>query len=86
MNLMTNKQAIYSVVLGKCSMAIKFKIKEEKDYKDKSIQHDALCLLKTLKFLVVGIDENMNPIYTLCKSLSSLLRMKQGQNESLDTW
>jgi hypothetical protein len=86
MDLLTNMQAVYSLVWGQCSDALQAKIKGEEDYKTKSKEYNTIWLLETLKRVTAGIDDEVNPTYNYHGTLRALMTMTQGASETNDEW
>ena len=86
MDLMSNIQAVYSLVWGQCSTALQQKVKGLKDYQQRSDVYDTLWLLESVKKKIVGIDEDVNAVCTFHEALGEIMTMRKGTYETIDDW
>ena len=81
-----NKSTLYGLVWGQCSAGLQESIKGEAEYEQKSKVFDSIWLLEKAKLISSGVDEKANKYYTLLKALMTMCNVRQGQNESNDSF
>ena len=85
-NLRNNKETLYGLVWGQCSAGLQASIKADDDYEQQSKLFDCVWLLERAKLISSGIDEKSNKYCTLLKALTTMCTVRQGQNESNDSF
>ena len=86
LTLKTNKQKLYGIVWGQMSSGLQAAIKGESDFKTESSKFNCIWLLEKGKLISSGIDEKANKVCTLLKAMTSMCTIRQGQNESNDSF
>ena len=85
-NLDANKEALYGLIWQQCSNGVRELVKAEKDFSKKDSDFDTIWLLERVKLISAGVDGRSNKHAILIKSLTSLCNIKQGANESNDSF
>ena len=85
-NLKNNKATLYGLVWGQCSAGLQESIKGELEFEEQSKLFNCIWLLEKAKLISSGVDEKANKYYTLLKSLMAMCNIRQGQNESNDSY
>ena len=86
LSLKNNKQSLYGLVWGQLSSGLQESIKGEKGFNKKSSQFDCIWLLEKGKLISSSVDEKANKVFTLLKALTTMCNVRQGQNESNDSF
>jgi hypothetical protein len=81
-----NLAAVYAVIWGQCSEAMKAKVKAAKDYQSKVDANDCLWILKQIKAITLQFDEKKNKFISLLDARTSLLNCRQFQGQSNDEY
>lgn len=85
--LKDNLHKIFGLIYDQCTDAVKAEIKVQRDDWQRKIQvSDCVWLLKVLKTVVSGIDEQSDPFDVLIQSLRDYLFVKQGEDENEDAF
>ena len=79
-------KSIYAKIWGQCSEALQNMIKYLKDYEPNEKKKDVQWLLEELNKITTGIDTFSNKHLTLLNAIKSFVNMKQGQQESDDSF
>ena len=77
---------LYKLIWGQTTSALQATIKSEADYELKSNAYDPIWLMKSLKTLIAGIDKKGNKQSNLFDALYLFMTMKQGKEESCDSF
>ena len=85
-NLRNNKETIYGLVWGQCSTGLQAAIKADSDYEAEAKQFNCVWLLERAKLISSGVDEKANKYCTLLKALTTMCTVRQGPNESNDSF
>jgi acetolactate synthase regulatory subunit len=81
-----NLAAVYAVIWGQCSEAMKAKVKAHDDYQTKADGNDCLWILKQIKAITLQFDEKKNKFISLLDARTSLLNCRQYQGQSNDEY
>ena len=84
--LESNKEKIYALIWGQCSHALQEVLKGDMDFDIKDHEYDCIWLLEKVKLASAGVNSKMNKHYTLLQALTSFCTIKQGINESNDSF
>ena len=82
----TGLSKVYNLVWGQTTSALQAVIKSVEDYEEKSLAYDPIWLLQTLKRLIAGVDKKGNKQANLFDALYLFMTMKQGVEESCDSF
>ena len=85
-NLDNNKETLYGIVWGQCSVALQEVMKTDSDFISKDSDFDCIWLLKKCKMISSGIDNKGNKHNTLLKAILQLCNIKQQSHESNDSF
>ena len=85
-NLKNNKETLYGVVWGQCSAGLQEAIKADDDFEAESADFNVVWLLERAELISSGVDEKGNKYCTLLKALTAMCTIRQGQNESNDSF
>ena len=85
-NLDGNKEKMYSIVWGQCSNALQEVIKTDDDFIQKDADFDCIWLLQKCKMAAAGVNDKANKHATLFQSILHFCTIKQGQQESNDSF
>ena len=85
-NVDTAMSKLYKLIWGQTTSALQATIKSEADYELKSNAYDPIWLMKSLKTLIAGIDKKGNKQSNLFDALYLFMTMKQGKEESCDSF
>ena len=85
-NLRRNIEKVYGLIWGQCSAGLQTYTKGLSYYKIGSSNFDALWLLREIKKATSGIDDKVNPYVSMHDAISQLYRMKQGNQESNNSY
>ena len=84
--LESNKEKLYALIWGQCSHALQEVLKGDKFFYIKDHEYDCIWLLEKVKLASAGVNSKMNKHYTLLQALTSFCTIKQGVNESNDSF
>ena len=85
-NLKNNKETLYGIMWGQLSSGLQEAIKAESDYEVKLKVFDSAWLLEKSKLISSGVDEKANKYLSLLKAITTMVNIRQGQNESNDSF
>lgn len=78
-----NRTAVYSIVYGQCSGAMKAQLDSQADWKTINKSHDLVPLMKSIKVWMLNQQSSKSPTMVVISASKSLFKMYQGQFEDL---
>ena len=84
--LENNIEKLFGLLMGQCTQALVAEIKASPEYTMNSDNSDALWLLKKIKVLSAGVDDQVNKFLTYHEKIMELSRIGQGAVETLDEY
>ena len=81
-----NVGKIYELLWGQCTVSIKTLLKGEKDYDDRKKANDVSWLVKQLRNLTSGVDNQADPIDVYFQALWEWSHIRQHENKSEDAF
>ena len=81
-----NISRAYTYVWGQCTPTLQACVRGELDHEEKCDESDLIWLLKTLKKLTAGVDEQANEYLTLYNGIAKLFSMRQFKTETNDAY
>ena len=85
-NLKDNKQTLFGVVWGQYSSGLQEVIKGDDDYEVSASTFDVIWLLEKGKLVSSVIDQKSNKYLTFFQAMSAMCNIRQGPNESNDSY
>ena len=85
-NIRRNIQSVYSLLWGQCSASLQAYIKGQDGYIKSTESYDVKWLMSELRKASSGVDSKANPYLTMLEATSTVFKMRQGSNESNDTY
>jgi hypothetical protein len=80
---MNDKGKVFGIVVRQCHVTLKNKIENHEDYDQMEKEGDVIGLLKLIKEIIYGTENNQYEYWTMQASVCKLLSMSQGSKESL---
>jgi len=84
MNLRRNLKKSYGLIWGQCSAGLQAYIKGTSAYATMAPIFNVVCLLYELKKATSGIDDKANIYVNMHDAMSTLYKMRQGNQETND--
>ena len=81
-----NQETLYGLIWGQCSSGLQEVLKTHDKYTKKSTAFDCIWILEKTKLISAGVDQRANKHSTLVRALTSLCNIRQGVNESNDSF
>ena len=78
----SHKLAVYGLILKQCSKPLRTKLETRKDWETLNTDSNGIALLKAIRDIVHGEDENIYYIFTIHKALSMFFSIEQQNGES----
>ena len=77
-----NKAKLFAVVFGQCTPTMVAGLKSQNGYVKKELEKDVVWIMKAIKKLSVGIDENENEAITAYEAVKKFYELRQADGES----
>ncbi len=77
-----NKAKLFTVVFGQCTPTMVAGLKSQNGYVKKELEKDVVWIMKAIKKLSVGIDENENGAITAYEAVKKFYELRQADGES----
>ena len=81
-----NVEKLFGLLMGQCTQALVAEVKASPEYAVRADNSDSLWLLKKMKILSAGVDNQVNKVLTYHEKLMDLSKIFQGPVESLDDY
>ena len=78
-----NMNKAFALIHGQCSMGVKNKLENRKDWKFIKDRHNPILLLKAIKEITQNYQDSKYPIASIHKSIITLFTIKQDEKEGL---
>jgi hypothetical protein len=84
--LVSNHKAIYAVIWGQCSEALRAKIKSHHEYIAKKAESECGWLLKEIKGVMMRFESKSKPMWSLNAAVLKLYAYRQGPNTPMQVF
>ena len=84
--LKKNIGKVYELIWTQCTTSIKTMVKGKNDYESKKKGNDVIWLIKRVRELASGVDNNTDAVDIYFQSLWEWTRIRQGENESKEAY
>ena len=81
--LASNYKAVYAVIWGQCSEAVRAKVKSHSEYIGKKAESECGWLLKEIKGIMMSFESKSKPMFSLNVATKKLYAYQQGPNTSM---
>ena len=84
--LENNKERLYGIIRGQCTIGLQEVIKGHSEYREQSIDFNCIWLLQKLKLASSGMDARANKYFTLVMAMRYAFTVRQRNNETNDSY
>jgi hypothetical protein len=84
--LADNHKAVYAVIWGQCSEALRAKIKSHEEYLEKKAASECGWLLKEIKGIMMRFESKSKPMWSLNEAVLKLYAYRQGHDTTMQVF